>query len=211
MIMEIHPGINGFERTISEDINALTQRALESVVIVHNGRHGAGAGLIWQPDGVIVTNYHVVGRRSPQVALLDGREYAAEVIAREKKHDLAMLRIESDDVLSPIELADSRQLRVGQFAMAVGHPWGQIGAVSLGIITSLGSMRRHWRKGSVDVIRTDAALAPGNSGGPLLDARGQVIGLNTMIMGGDQGVAIPAHVVDRFVTRKPGNNSQLYV
>ena len=202
--MEIHPGSDGFPRTLTEEMNALTQRALKSVVIVHNGRHGAGAGLIWHQDGVIVTNYHVVGKRLPRVALLDGTEFAAEVIAREKEHDLAVLKIESDDELKPIQFADSRKLRVGQFAMAVGHPWGQIGAVSLGIITSISSMRHRWHNGSVEVIRTDAALAPGNSGGPLLDARGQVIGLNTMIMGGDQGVAIPVHVVEGFVANKLG-------
>jgi serine protease Do len=208
--MEIHPGSNGFQRALAEEINALTQRALESVVVVYNGRHGAGAGLIWQ-QGVIVTNYHVVGKQSPRVAMLDGCKYAAEVIAREKEHDLAILKIECDGELLPIQLADSRQLRVGQFAMAVGHPWGQIGAVSLGIITSLGRMRRSLRKGSVNVICTDAALAPGNSGGPLLDARGRVIGLNTMISGGDQGVAIPAHVVDGFVTRNLGKSNEQYM
>lgn len=209
--MEIHPGSDGFQRILTEEMSALTQRALMSVVIVYNGRHGAGAGLIWTYDGVIATNYHVVGKRSPRVAMLDGREYAAEVIAREKKHDLAMLKIQNDGELSPIQLADSRRLRIGQFAMAVGHPWGQIGAVSLGIITSLGSMRHGWRKGSVEVIRTDAALAPGNSGGPLLDARGQAIGLNTMIMGGDQGVAIPVHVIDRFVARNLGKYNFEYM
>ena len=91
--------------------------------------------------------------------------------------------------------------------MAVGHPWGQIGAVSAGIVTSLGSISLRWRRGAVDVIRTDASLAPGNSGGPLLDARGQVIGINTMIMGGDQGVAIPIHVVEEFVSREIGQDS----
>jgi serine protease Do len=133
---------------------------------------------------------------------MNGNEYSAEIVAREKKHDLALLKIETGEELVPAPLADSRKLRVGQFAFAVGHPWGQIGSFTAGIISSLGSLPLRWRKGAVDVIRTDARLAPGNSGGPLLDARGRVIGINTMIMGGDLGVAIPIHVVNDFVGRK---------
>jgi len=135
---------------------------------------------------------------------MDGHEYKSEVIARDKQSDLALLKIEAPESLLPAPLADSRRLRVGQFTLAVGHPWGQIGAVSAGIITSLGSVPMRWRRRSVEVIRTDAALAPGSSGGPLLDAKGGVIGLNTMIMGGDLGVAIPSHVVDEFVNQKIG-------
>lgn len=198
-----------FQQDLTAEMNALCQRALESLVIVHNGRYGAGAGLIWRKDGWIVTNYHVVRKSAPRVSTMDGSEYEAEVIAREKKQDLAVLKIEIPEHMVPAPLANSQQLRVGQFALAVGHPWGQIGSVSAGIITSLARMPLRWRRGSVDVIRTDAGLAPGNSGGPLLDARGEVIGINTMIMGGDQGVAIPVHVVDEFVTRKIGQNGTL--
>jgi serine protease Do len=196
-----------FQGSLAAEVNALCQRAIESLVIIHNGRHGAGAGLIWDQDGSIVTNYHVVRKSSPRVSTLDGSEYAAEIIAKQKKHDLAVLKIQTREKMTPALRADSRQLRVGQYAMAVGHPWGQIGAVSAGIVTSLGSISLRWRRGAVDVIRTDASLAPGNSGGPLLDARGQVIGINTMIMGGDQGVAIPIHVVEEFVSREIGQDS----
>lgn len=160
-----------FQQSLTAEMNALCQRALESLVIVHNGRHGAGAGLIWSRDGSIVTNYHVVRKSAPRVSTMDGSEYEAEVIAREKNQDLAVLKIEIPEHMVPAPLADSQQLRVGQFALAVGHPWGQIGSVSAGIITSLTRMPLRWRRGSVDVIRTDAGLAPGNSGGPLLDAR----------------------------------------
>lgn len=205
--MSINVGQNDFEGSLAAEVNALYQRAIGSLVIVHNGRYGAGAGLIWQRDGSIVTNYHVVRKSSPRVSTLDGSEYAAEIIAKHKKHDLAVLKIPAHEKISPVSRADSRQLRVGQFALAVGHPWGQIGAVSAGIVTSLGIISLRWRRGEVDVIRTDARLAPGNSGGPLLDARGHVIGINTMVMGGDQGVAIPIHVVEDFVSRANGRDS----
>jgi serine protease Do len=205
--LSINPDQKGFPESLTAEVNALCQRAYDSLVVVHNGRHGAGAGMIWHQDGSIVTNFHVARKRTLRISTLDGSEHPAELIAREKKHDLALLKIETDEELVPAKLADSRQLRVGQFALAVGHPWGQIGSVTAGIITSLGSIPLRWRRGMLDVIRTDAGLAPGSSGGPLLDARGQVIGINTMIMGGDLGVAIPIHVVGEFVVRKLGKES----
>lgn len=191
-----------FQQDLAADVNHLCQRAFESLVIVHNGRQGAGAGMIWHQNGTIVTNYHVVRKSSLRISTLDGSDYTAEIIDRQKKHDLALLKIEAGEELVPAPLADSRQLRVGQFALAIGHPWGQVNSVTAGIITSLGSIPLRWHRGAVDVIRTDAVLAPGNSGGPLLDARGRVIGINTMIMGGDLGVAIPIHVVNDFAARK---------
>ena len=202
--MSITQNQSMFQQSLTTEVNAICQRALKSLVIVSNGRFGVGAGMIWQQDGSIVTNYHVAQKSSPRISTLEGSEYQAEVIASEKKYDLALLKIETGEDLTPVLLADSRKLRVGQFALAVGHPWGQIGAVTAGIITSLGSVPLRWRRGTVDVIRTDAGLAPGNSGGPLLDSRGRVIGINTMILGGDLGVAIPVHVVNEFVAQKVG-------
>jgi serine protease Do len=184
---------------LTEEIDLLCEQAFQSLVIVHNGRRGAAAGLVWSRGGSIVTNDHVVGRSSPRVSDLDGREYQATVIARDKQHDLALLKVEGLKDQQPARLVDSRRLRVGQFALAVGHPWGQVGSVSAGIITSLTSLPLRRRGGTVEVIRTDASLAPGNSGGPLLDASGGVMGINTMIMGGDLGVALPTHLVDEFV------------
>ena len=204
--MSITSGKIRFQQALTADVNYLCQRAFESLVVVHNGRQGAGAGMIWHQDGTIVTNCHVVRKSPLRISTLDGSEYTAEVIARQKKYDLALLKIERGEELVPAPLADSRHLRVGQFTLAIGHPWGQINSVTAGIITSLGSLPLRWRKGAVDVIRTDAGLAPGNSGGPLLDARGRVIGINTMIMGGDLGVAIPIHVVDDFAARKTGQD-----
>jgi serine protease Do len=153
-----------------------------------------------------VTNYHVVRKNSPRVFTLDGREYAAEILGWDKWNDLALLQVAASRPLVPILRADSRRLRVGQFALAVGHPWGQIGSVSAGIITSFGRIQIRGQQQALDLVRTDARLAPGNSGGPLLNAKGQMIGINTMIMGGDLGVAIPTHIVDEFVAQKIGRD-----
>ena len=202
--MDIKSSQINFQQTLTEEIDSLCQRAFQSLVIIHSGRHGAGAGLIWRQDGSIVTNYHVLRKGSSRIADMDGHEYQAEAIARDKQYDLALLKIDAPEPLLPAPIANSRRLRVGQFTLAVGHPWGQIGAVSAGVITGLGSIPLRWRRRSADVIRTDAGLAPGSSGGPLLDAEGGVIGINTMVMGGDLGIAIPSHVVDEFVDQKLG-------
>jgi serine protease Do len=202
--------VKGFDisKSITEAFEAVFRRAQRSLVVIQNGRFGAGAGIVWHTSGIIVTNYHVIHRGKPRITLLDGREYPARIIARAKEIDLATLKVESAEVqdsdLWVAPIADSHDLRVGQIALAIGHPWGQIGAVLVGIISSLGSMRVHRRRGSIPVIRTDVGLAPGNSGGPLMNANGGVIGVNTMIIGGDLGVAIPSHVVDTFVEESLG-------
>jgi serine protease Do len=195
---------------LTEDIAAVYQKIRKSLVMVHNGRRGAGAGVVWRDGGVVVTNYHVIHRGRPRIAFLDGGEFSSRVLAKTKHFDLALLEIilpeSGAHQISVASIADSRKLRVGQLALAFGHPWGQIGSVSAGIITSLGSVPLRWRRRPVDVIRTDAGLAPGNSGGPLVDGSGAVIGINTMIVGGDLGVAIPSHVVNEFVQQSLGQD-----
>ena len=114
--------------------------------------------------------------------------------------DLALLKVEELDL--PVALlADSRNLRVGQIVYAVGHPWGQRGVVTSGIISGLGTTAARDKQPSIPIIRSDVTLAPGNSGGPLINAVGGVVGINTMIVGGDLGVAIPSHVAENFVAQ----------
>ncbi len=195
---------------LTEELTTVCKSARNSLVVVQNGRRGAGAGVVWRPGGIVVTNYHVIQRGRPRISLLDGGEYSSRVIAKARQFDLALLKIDYPEsqapALSVAPVADSKNLRVGQIALALGHPWGQVGSVSAGIITSLGRVPLRWRRGSIEVIRTDAGLAPGNSGGPLVDARGAVIGINTMIVGGDLGVAIPSHVVNGFVDQTLGHD-----
>lgn len=189
---------------LTDSLNAAVagaaQRALRSLVVVHNGRRGAGAGIVWREGGLIVTNFHVVARGKMHVTLDDGRQFDTAVIARDHSIDLALLRIEGLD-LPPALIADSRSLKVGQLVMAIGHPWGQRNTITTGVISGLGTAITRGERGSVPVIRTDAGLAPGNSGGPLVNAVGGVIGLNTLLVGGDLGVALPSHVVEAFVSK----------
>lgn len=192
-MVSIFDQINEF----SASTNALLQEAKRSLVIVQGHRFGAGAGIIWRKDGIILTNGHVVNRRSPRVILPDNTEYTARVLAKGPMYDLAVLQIDADD-LPAVKMADPDGLRVGELVFALGHPWGQRAYVTAGIISGLSEVEVRGNRDTMRVIRTDATLAPGNSGGPLINARGEVIGINTMIVGGDVGVAIPSGLANEF-------------
>jgi serine protease Do len=181
----------------------IVRRVQRSLVVLHNGRHGIGAGVVWSrngsPGAYILTNNHVVAHgRQVRVALENGAEYPARLVAADEEIDLALLHVEAGD-LTPAMIADSRSLRVGQLVLAVGHPWGQRGVVTAGLVSGLSKAQTRGQRGEVEVIRSDVRLAPGNSGGPLVNANGAVVGINTMIVGGDQGIAIPSHVANAFV------------
>lgn len=184
--------------TLAEALTEVVQRVQRSLVIVQNGRHGAGAGIIWRTNGLIVTNNHVVGDGQVHLTLPDGREYPARVVIRDAEIDVAALQIEANG-LPVASVADSHGLRVGQPVLALGHPWGQRNAVSVGIISALSEVSTNGQRGALPVIRSDVHLAPGNSGGPLVNLVGGVIGINTLIVGGDQGIAIPSHVVNTLL------------
>ena len=189
---------------LTEELSAAIQRIQRSLVVIRDGRRyasrGMGAGVVWQ-RGLVLTNYHVVKHaRTSGVSLPDGGEFSARLIAAHPAIDLALLQID-DDRTPPAMIADSRILRVGQYVMAIGHPWGERGLVTGGVISGLGALDTGYRRGPVEIIRTDVHLAPGNSGGPLVNMSGAVIGLNTMIVGGDLGVAVPSHVASAFVQR----------
>jgi serine protease Do len=189
---------------LADEMSALVERVQRSLVVVRVGKQGVGAGVIWRSDGLVVTNRHVAGyhslfgRAHLQVTLADGREFSPRLLAQDPEIDLALLQIDVQDSQAAL-IADSHLLRVGQLILAVGHPWGQLGFVTAGIISGLGRAQTRRPHGVVDIIRTDAGLAPGNSGGPLVNAVGGVVGINTMIVGGDLGVAIPSHVINTFV------------
>jgi serine protease Do len=182
------------------DFSAAVSAAHSSLVTVFGRRHGAGAGILWSADGLVLTNRHVLGRQAPRVLLADERQLDAEVVASDEEVDLALLRVAAHN-LPGAAIGDSTQLRVGELVFTLGHPWGQRNAASFGIVSQLGNAQTRGRRGLTPVIRTDARLAPGNSGGPLLNALGEVIGINTMIVGGDQGIAIPAAVALDFVAQ----------
>lgn len=187
--------------SLAEALSALAQRVQRSMVLIHNGRMGAGGGVIWERDGIILTNNHVVPHERARVILTDGSELPARVQARDPEIDLALLRVDATDLPTAL-IADSRNVSIGELALAIGHPWGQRNFVTVGVVSGVGKAQTRGSRGSIDIIRTDADLAPGNSGGPLVNAAGAVIGINTMIVGGDLGVAIPSHEATMFVQRE---------
>lgn len=180
------------------DFASVVSTAQPSLVAVFAKQYGAGAGILWSRDGLVLTNRHVLGRQQPTVLLSDERKLDAEVIATDEEVDLALLRIDAQN-LPVAQIGDSKQLRVGELVFTLGHPWGQRNAASFGVISHLGNAQTRGRRGLIPIIRTDARLAPGNSGGPLLNAAGEVVGINTMIVGGNQGIAIPSAVALDFV------------
>ncbi len=183
---------------ITEALDQVVQRVQRSLVVVQNGRRGAGAGVVWRHSGVILTNNHVIQSRRPRVILPDGQELPAEVLDRDPEVDLALLSVERQDLPAAL-VADSQSLRVGDLVLAIGHPWGQRNYVTMGVVSALGQAQTRGPRKQVPIIRSDVMLAPGNSGGPLLNARGAVVGINAMVVGGDQGVAIPSQVASGFV------------
>lgn len=196
----------------SAAILQMLDRVGPSVVQVRDGRRGAGAGIIWGRDGRVLTNHHVVAGPGGgvQVELRDGRTFAAQVRARNPALDLALLSVESDD-LPAAPVADSTRLRVGELVFAVGHPWGQRNVVTAGIISGFGQVELPGNGRKATYLHSDVRLAPGNSGGPLLNAAGAVVGINAMIFGGDLSVAIPSHVASEWVAGLPSRRVHLGV
>ncbi len=183
---------------VSADLGALAERVQRSLVEVHNGRRGYGAGTIWQSRGLIITNAHVIGTGHVGVTLPDGRDLPARVLARDPRRDLAALAVDGGE-LPVIELGDSRALRPGQWVMAVGHPLGVPGAATAGIVIGSGPV---WTSGELaggEAILASLHLRPGHSGGPLVDSAGRLVGINVMMQGPDVGVAIPVHVAKNFL------------
>lgn len=181
---------------IASELAAVALELNRCTVQVRSPQVGAGSGVIWHCDGLIVTNAHVAQDERATVELSDGRILAAVRTAIDLKRDLAALRVEATD-LPTVTVGDANALRVGELVLAVGNPQGVVGALTTGIIHQIshsdGQSRQNW-------VIADVRLAPGNSGGPLANARGEVIGINTMIAGG-LALAIPSHEVERFLTK----------
>jgi serine protease Do len=174
-----------------------------SVVLVgQGGSHGAG--VIWRSDGIVITNRHVIRDDRVDVVLDDGRKFTGIVAARHPDRDLAVVKIAADG-LPDARLGDSSTVRPGQIAIAVGHPPGTRCAATAGIVVAAGQAATLEGPRTGDWLQTDVTLRPGNSGGPLVDARGGVIGINTMVSG-RLALSIPSSAVERFVAgERPGD------
>ena len=201
MVLESTDSLQPSAEAVSSASARMVERAHESVVQVRSGSRGAGAGVIWDADGLVLTNHHVIARRrrgrKVRVTLHDGRTFDAEVAKHGRSLDLALLHIEDGPGdLSNATVGDSDKLRIGALVYAIGHPWGRLGAVTAGIVSGLEVV--HGPGGRTRYIQSDVSLAPGNSGGPLLNSRGEVVGINAMIFD-NLALSIPSNAAKAWL------------
>ena len=187
---------------LNAEMTGAVRQVRTSLVRVTNGGSGAGAGTIWNSEGLILTNAHVVHDARPNVTLPDGRSLPAGIVAYDAACDLALLSVKAHG-LPALALGDSRSVRPGEVVFAVGHPWGIAGAVTAGVVIGVGhdlpEMSGARRGPAREWLMASLVLRPGNSGGPLVDVRGRLLGVNTIMTGPEVGGAVPVHVVDAFL------------
>ena len=189
--------LDAYSRVVSS-VYEVAAAAVVAIEVRHEARSrgGAGSGFLFTPDGLILTNSHVV-QRAKQVIVhtAAGQAIDADLIGDDPHTDVALLKVASASPLPSIELGSARGIRVGQLVVAIGNPLGYASTVTAGVISALGrGLRSTTGRLMDDVIQTDAALNPGNSGGPLLDARGRAIGVNTAIVAGAQGICFSTSI-----------------
>jgi serine protease Do len=208
MPLTSHPALAGDLAAAAARLQAVTV-AVHAGAPTRRGLHpsGHGSGVVWRRDGLVVTNAHVATTPHTLVTLPDGRRVAARVAVRDPSRDLALVQIDAPlpfGALTPATPGDPSRLRPGEVVLAFGHPLGHANALAAGIVHAAGDaapppwLRRRGGGRTVRVVRADVRLLPGNSGGPLADAAGRVVGINAMVVGG-LGVAIAVDEVAELV------------
>lgn len=192
MVIEVLSGA----AQISDALGELSREVARNVVLVRGSRGSAGSGVIWDQPGLVITNHHVVPGGRAQLTLSDGRRIGAHVVRRAPALDLAALRVDDDVSGFASQVGDSDALRVGDLVLAVGNPMGERNAPSLGILAS----------GPFDVLRLSITLRPGNSGGALVNARGEVVGIPHMVTGSGLALAVASRTVRRFLDGATGES-----
>lgn len=207
-VNELESQIESVYQRVGPSVVNITSRSFELDFFMRPvPREGSGSGFFYDTNGHIVTNYHVIQNAEDlHVTLSTGEQLPAQIVGSDPSNDLAVIRIETTPAdVSPISFADSAALQVGQFVVAIGNPFGLKGTLTLGVVSSLGRVIESPNERFIgEVIQTDAAVNPGNSGGPLLDLSGALIGVNSAILspsGASAGIgfAIPSRTVQRVV------------
>jgi serine protease Do len=182
---------------ISEALGELTRELAHSVVLVRGSRGSSGSGVIWDRPGLVITNHHVVPGQLAELTVAGGRRLKARVIRRAPALDLAALQVDGDPGQGA-QIGESDELRVGDLVVAVGNPMGERNAPSLGILASAAG----------DVLRLSITLRPGNSGGALVNARGQVVGIPHMVTGSGLALAVASRRVREFLGGATGESEE---
>ncbi len=181
---------------LNDEMATIAGHVQQSLVQIACGGRSGGAGVVWSP-GRIVTNAHVLRGEPVEVTFCDGRVVPVELLAADRARDVALLAADTAGI-SSLERGDSRRLRPGDWILAAGHPWGIAGAASAGSVIATGRPA----EGSGypgELLQVGLHLRPGHSGGPMVDAGGRLVGLNSMIAGPDVGLAVPIHVIEEFL------------
>lgn len=198
--------MNSLANRLNQQLAEQAASARSALVQVTASRMGGGSGVMVHPDGLILTAAHVLRGRRSTVRLMDGRKLEASTLAIQRELDLAAISVEVGEAAA-MELGISDHLRPGDWVFALGHPWGVRGGTTAGVVIGIGSQLPESPREphGMEWLATSLHLRPGHSGGPLVDSRGQLVGINTRMNGPDVGLSVPASVVRRFLRESLGS------